>query len=143
MQDLQRIEKIFRMLGSTHDGEIINAVNSIRKILIAQDKNFSDLANHIFSSHNASMSNAESYTDRFYKEYHQQQRHKAKSLDAYLRMCKFLINMPTVMTTWESTFISDVNDQMLNDSRTLSTKQEQWLNKIYKRYTQEGDTGAA
>lgn len=134
MQDLERIEKIFRLLGSTHDGEIINAVNSIRKILLAQDKNFSDLANHLFSARNASTPSAD-FSDSFYQAYRQQQNHNVKSIQEYLRMCKFLINMPAVMTTWESTFIADIYEKLLNDSPRLTGKQKEWLHKIYKRYT--------
>lgn len=141
MQDLQRIEKIFRMLGSTHDGEIINAVNSIRKILIAQDKNFSDLANHLFSS--SSYSPSSSYDDQFKREYYSQQRRKTKNRDVYLKMCDYLINMPAVMTTWESTFIVDINEQLKLNLHQLSVKQDQWLNKIYKRYTEQTETKGA
>lgn len=132
MQDLQRIEKIFRLLGSTHDGEIINAVNSIRKILIAQDKNFSDLANHLFADHPAS-----SYPNPFQDAYRPPR--NAHNNDAYFKKCEFLINMPQVMTQWESTFIEDMF-LSLGDLQSKmhrfgpSRKQEEWLNKIYSRY---------
>ena len=139
MNDLERIEKIFRMLGSTHDGEIINAVNSIRKILVAQDKNFSDLANHLFSTVNAPTHNA-------YNSYSWQPppQRKTKNNDKYFEMCEFLIKMPQVMTQWESTFIEDMFLSLGDLKSTMhkfgpSRKQEEWLNKIYKRYCNAGD----
>lgn len=142
MQDLQRIEKIFRLLGSTHDGEIINAVNSIRKILVAQDKNFSDLANHLFSGssqHPAYRPTTDSFYQNMQEEYRRQQQSKAKNNDAHYKKCEFLINMPQVMTQWESTFIEDMFLSLGDLQSTMhkfgpSRKQEEWLNKIYSRY---------
>lgn len=131
------------MLGSTHDGEILNAVNSIRKILIAQDKNFSDLANKLFNGEDndghgrtgrRSRSYNQKYDDDFRREYQRQQRYKDESIGEYSKMAEYLINMPQVMTNWESTFISDVYNRQLLEGLQLSAKQESCLYKIYKTY---------
>lgn len=132
------------MLGSTHDGEILNAVNGIRKILLAQDKNFSDLANEIFSSepeeHHSYRNRARNsrqgyaYDENFKREYQRQQQHNKSALNEKIKMAEYLINMPQMMTNWESSFISDVYNRQLLEGHQLSAKQESVLYKIYKTY---------
>lgn len=143
MENIARIEKIFRMLGSTHDGEILNAVNSIRKILIAQDKNFSDLANKLFNGEDdaghgrsgyRSRSYNRKYDEDFKREYQRQQEYKEETIEEFRKMAEYLINMPQMMTNWESTFISDVYNRQLLEGHQLSGKQESCLYKIYKTY---------
>ena len=132
MQDLQKIEKIFRMLGSTHDGEILNAVNAIRRTLIAQNKNFSDLAAVLFR-----------HQPDFTHLYRQAQQAppKNRGVDKYsdeypelIRMAKYLIDMPTTVNNWEGGFISDIYTHRLLEGYPLSEKQVEHLKRIYQKY---------
>jgi len=137
MEQIDRIEKIFRMLGSTHDGEIVNAVNSIRKTLVAQNKGFNDLADFLFHNVSQGSTRSSAWDDIFKREYRRQQQSKTHKISEYVKMCEYLIDMPTKMTNWESTFISDVYNSQLLEGRTLSAKQDEWIWKVYNKYYKE------
>ena len=147
IQELDKIEKIFRMLSSTADGEVLNAVYAIRNILLQQNKNMSDLSNYLFSK--AREFNYEDLIKERMKqaERDMQRENAKKQQEGYTKqktptertvkhknMCKFLIDMPLIMTTWESKFISDILERQLSKGYGLSDKQEACLDKIYNEY---------
>lgn len=135
MNDLAKIEKIFRMLGSTHDGEILNAVYAIRNVLLAQNKNFSDLAKHLFKG--------KPDFSAFHQHYEQERpkydapprsRYDNPRTKNHKEMAEYLINMGPTMTNWESTFVSDIMEKNLSKMRSLSDKQAACLERIHADY---------
>lgn len=49
MENLEKIEKLFKMLASDNDGEVLNAVGLIKRSLKSQGKNVGDLATYLFN----------------------------------------------------------------------------------------------
>ncbi len=130
------------MLGSSADGEVLNAVYAMRNILMEQNKNISDLTNFLFVE-------KESNFDNFYKnerpKYDSKPQNNTNSrynnvrTKEHKRMAEVLTDMDTVMTNWESTFIKSIMDQGLGIMKSLSDKQAACLEKIHAEYKRRGN----
>jgi hypothetical protein len=123
MKNLDKIEKCFRMLASSNDGEILNAVSAIKKILHAENKNICDLSNRIFKEQ------YKNYAQQSYSQPYQPYKNAEMDED-HKDMIEQLIAMDSTCTQWETTFITDIKER----NRPLSEKQIACLLKIYNKY---------
>ena len=124
IQNLDKIEKIFKLIGSEHDHEALAAVRAIKSILSSQQKNYSDLANHLFNP---------SPSGPIYSPYYTPPRPKYDEKNTLWRQMCLDLQEVADLTEWEGDFIGDIMIKIVNGGR-LSEKQEACLNKIYRGY---------
>jgi hypothetical protein len=203
MQNLDKIEKIFNMLGSDSDGECLNALALIKRNLKSQNLNWNDLSNRLFGgSATGGNSFREEQTSRYHdmaeemrrqrrradeererererareqrnREYQRTHRpedgwpndsnetwkHKNKeesksygsgryqARDPYPEypehktMCAALVNLimtgQNKMTEWETGFVKDIYNKNICMAKSLSTKQDTILRRIYGEYIKQ------
>lgn len=205
MHNLDKIEKIFGMIGSDSDGETLNAVALIKRNLKAQGKNWNDFSKHLFGaaprrekqyskrpgsawdmpegqwdeppSHpncksgfdddyfrrekaksdqqfnearQRSRESAERRENESYNEYksREEKPHANNGKYSYgdpypgysehkkmaLELVNTIINKTSTMTQWETSFIQDIYNKNICMARSLSSKQESILQRIYEQY---------
>lgn len=187
MQNLDKIEKIFGMIGSDSDGECLNAVALIKRNLKAQGKNWNDFSKHLFGAaprvkessredmrnrwrdmHEDARKSAREDRNREYQRTHKPEdgwpndtnetwKHKNKEQekphanngkysygDPYpgysehkkmaLELVNVIITKNSTMTQWETSFIQDIYNKNICMARSLSSKQESILQRIYEQY---------
>jgi hypothetical protein len=127
MQNIDKIEKIFRLLGSDQVGEVTNAIWAIKNILLAQNKNFSDLSNHLF--------NRKAEQNTHYSPPYPEERKYSQDEIQYIvdELYGF------ALSEWEENFISNIDARNLRRNRPLTEKQEACLRKIYKKFNEDGE----
>ncbi len=130
MNDLDKIEKIFRMIGSENDHEILIAVKSIKKILALDSKNFSDLSNHLFQTPTL----RETAYNAAYQQHQRYQEYKNENKSENYNMASYLHSIFHTLSEWEQEFISSLYPKLRRGS-TCSVKQEECLRKIYNKKT--------
>lgn len=158
MQNIDKIEKIFGMIGSDSDGECLNAVALIKRNLKAHGKNWNDLSRHLF---NGAPRTGESFREKQQDRYHdmaeemrrQRQREKAErnrdnpyeeSARVYpgyfehkkmaLALVNLILSKKSPLTEWETKFTQDVYNKNICTAKSLSSKQETILQRIYDQY---------
>lgn len=152
MQNIQKIEKIFKMLGSPNDNECLNALNAIKGILKAQNKNFSDLSNHLFGggakkedsgfyhqysgrAHRQEQKQEQkSWQDKYNNGFYNNHGHQEYSQEEIGEMVAELDDSYS-LTEWEEGFISSIAEKRLKSRTYLTPKQLAVLVRIYKQYT--------
>jgi len=133
MKDLEKIEKIFRMLGSEHDGEILNAVCAIRKILNSQNKNFSDLSSVLFKNRSHFGGDSSDYYAKERPKYNHTSENKinAEYVEMFIKLTKVV---PVKLNEWENKFVNDIYDKNISKGRELSEKQKEHFYRVYNKY---------
>lgn len=165
MQNLDKIEKIFNMIGSDSDGEIVNAVALIKRNLKAQGKNWNDFSKHLFG---ATPRTGETFRDRQEQRWgdmaaemrRQREADNArrqreqdsqtygsgryKAQDPYpgyaehkkmsMAIVALIMSGKNPMTEWETAFAKDIYNKNICHAKSLSSKQESILQRIYEQY---------
>lgn len=176
MQNLDKIEKIFGMIGSDSDGETLNAVALIKRSLKSQGKNWNDLSKHLFGAAPRASGTNQGFKDRWHDmaeemraEREEKRRRDARAQrgaeennrrareekphanngkysygDPYpgysehkkmaLELVNIIITKNSTMTQWETSFIQDIYNKNICMARSLSSKQESILQRIYEQY---------
>lgn len=139
------------MLGSPNDNECLNALNAIKGILTAQNKNFSDLSNHLFgggartsqqqegyqqSYGRAHRQKEQSWQDKYNKFYDEQGEQQNFDHDELSQMAHLLLNKMAdfKLSEWERDFVENIVER-LGVKMRLSVKQTSVLVRIYKQQT--------
>lgn len=134
MQNIEKIEKIFRLLGSPNDNEALAAIRAMTKILSSQGKSFSDLSNHLFK--------VKYPTDKEFKEDFDPSKYKYQTPytdEPQVRMVAMTILRHSKkencqMTEWEKTFIADIYTKNIMSRRSPSAKQREILLRMFSDY---------
>lgn len=129
------------MLGSPNDNECLNAINAIKGILSAQNKNFSDLSNHLFSGsarheqprHEQRQEN-KSWQDKYNSGFYNSKGRMAYTQEEVGNMLAEL-DEDHELSDWEEQFVTDIIAKRLAFRIVLSPKQMAALVRIYKGYT--------
>ncbi len=117
MQNINKIEKIFRLLGSDNEAESLASVKAIREILKKQNANFSDLSNYLFNQ----------------PQHSQKPREREFNPILEMRnMAEWLIENAD-LSDWEYEFLESVLEKRLRFMLPLSIKQEAILNRISEK----------
>lgn len=136
MNDLDRIEKLFKMLGSDNDNEAATALRMIKSNLQKQGKSFTDFYNYLFGGEARKHRQYEERTER------RQQEHKDKEEPRYYKaydshnnityheMGKQLLKVKT-LNDWESDFVQSVFDKRLKEGKHITGKQRDVLVRIF------------
>lgn len=167
MENIEKIEKIFNMLGSDSDGEALNALALIKRNLKSQNKNWNDLSRHLFQSHGSfreqtkerwrdmhAEAERQRERDRRQKQREDEQRRREETesygsgryeaRDPYhgyaeykkmvMALVQTILEKTTGMNEWERKFIQDIYNKNICMAKSLSSKQESILQRIYAEY---------
>lgn len=129
---MDKLAKIMPMLSSSNEGEILNTVAAMKKILKSEGKDMHDLCSLLSNSRNSG-----SYSSGYSKananqgyDFNAARNRASKANEANALKISKIMAAELVLSDWETSFLESILQQM-KDGKTLSKKQSECLEKIY------------